>query len=66
MPQTPGSAAEIAAPEAQAEPTPDVPLVDILPGVTDGYGFATPAPETPSAPEATPTPVPEATLPPAN
>ena len=46
--------------QAAVEATPDVELVDTLPGVADGYGFSetTPAPET--------TPVPEATLPPAN
>lgn len=46
--------------QAAAEATPDVDLVDVLPGATGGYGFGG---ETPAAEE---TPVPEATLPPAN
>ena len=44
------------------EATPDIPLIDELPGAGSGYGFGgeTPSGETPAA-----TPVPEATLPPA-
>ena len=51
-------AMEAAQPAAEA--TPDVELVDVLPGTADGYGFAD---TTPSAQQ---TNVPEATLPPAN
>ena len=42
--------------------TPDIPLIDELPGTGSGYGFGgtTPSGETPAA-----TPIPEATLPPA-
>lgn len=46
--------------QAAAEATPDVELVDVLPGTGSGYGFAD------ATPAAQQTPVPEATLPPAN
>ena len=46
--------------QAAAEATPDVELVDNLPGAADGYGFSS------TTPSAQTTPVPEATLPPAN
>ena len=42
--------------------TPDVPLIDELPGTGGGYGFGS---ETPSGAAPTATPIPEATLPPA-
>ena len=45
--------------QAAVEATPDVELVDVLPGTGDGYGFGN------STPSAQQTPVPEATLPPA-
>lgn len=63
------AAAEAAA-EAErlkAEATPDVPLVDVLPGTTQqGYGFADATPAAAETPALETTPAPEATLPPAN
>ena len=49
-------AAEEAAKASEAEAEPDITLIDDLPGANSGYGFGEP----------TATPVPEATLPPAN
>ena len=48
--------------QAEAEQNADITLVDALPGTTAGYGFG----DATATPEATATPVPEATLPPTN
>ena len=48
--------------QAEAEQNADITLVDALPGTTAGYGFGNAT----ATPEATATPVPEATLPPTN
>ena len=59
-------AAEAEQLQAEAEATPEVELVDSLPGATEGYGFAGETPDAQPTPAAEPTAVPEATLPPAN
>ena len=63
-PETPmmQAAEEEAKAQAEAEQNADITLVDALPGTTAGYGFGNAT----ATPEATATPVPEATLPPTN
>ena len=56
------AAEEEAKAQAEAEQNADITLVDALPGTTAGYGFGNAT----ATPEATATPVPEATLPPTN
>ena len=56
------AAEEEAKAQAEAEQNADITLVDALPGTTAGYGFG----DATVTPEATATPVPEATLPPTN
>ena len=56
------AAEEEAKAQAEAELNSDITLVDSLPGTTAGYGFGGAT----ATPEATATPVPEATLPPTN
>ena len=48
--------------KAEAERNSDITIVDNLPGTNAGYGFS----DATTAPQATATPVPEATLPPTN
>ena len=48
--------------KAEAELNSDITIVDNLPGTNAGYGFS----DATTAPQATATPVPEATLPPTN
>ena len=54
--------ARITKAKAEAELNSDITIVDDLPGTNAGYGFS----DATTAPQATATPVPEATLPPTN
>ena len=56
------AAEEEAKAKAEAELNSDITIVDNLPGTNAGYGFS----DATTAPQATATPVPEATLPPTN